>query len=354
MTDQFRIDSHKLMYHVNRVKKWLDGELIYPIYMEVSPCGSCNHRCSFCSVDFMGYQKKMIDAGLLKKRITELGSLGLKSIMFAGEGEPFLHKQLSEIIVHTKKTGIDVAVTTNGVLMRPEISEKIIASMAWVKVSLNAGQADTYAEIHQTQSDDFGRVLKNIEFAAKVKQNQQSRCAIGVQLLLLPENVEEVETLAQRSKDAGADYLVVKPYTHHHKNDHHYKIEYSVYNYLEKALEKYNSDAFSVIFRARAMKLWDKQTQPVSACVCLPFWSYIDAGGNVWGCSAHLLEETFKYGSIKENTFKEIWEGQKRAKSLKWVSENLDLSTCKLNCRMGQVNKYLNELIEPPEHVNFI
>jgi len=28
--DKYRIDSHKLMYHINRVNDWLKGKLIYP------------------------------------------------------------------------------------------------------------------------------------------------------------------------------------------------------------------------------------------------------------------------------------------------------------------------------------
>ena len=35
--DEFRIDSHKLMYHVGRVNDWLKGSDVYPVYMEVSP-----------------------------------------------------------------------------------------------------------------------------------------------------------------------------------------------------------------------------------------------------------------------------------------------------------------------------
>ena len=51
--DKYRIDSHKLVYHVSRVNGWLNGENIYPIYAEISPSGACNHRCSYCALDFM-------------------------------------------------------------------------------------------------------------------------------------------------------------------------------------------------------------------------------------------------------------------------------------------------------------
>ena len=101
--DKFRIDSHKLLYHVERVSDWLKGKSTYPIYVEVSPAGSCNHRCVYCALDFMEYKPRFLDTAIFKKRLTEMGRLGVKSIMYAGEGEPLLHKGIAEIINHTKK-----------------------------------------------------------------------------------------------------------------------------------------------------------------------------------------------------------------------------------------------------------
>ena len=30
--DRFKIDSHKLMYHVDRLVDWCGGKMIYPVY----------------------------------------------------------------------------------------------------------------------------------------------------------------------------------------------------------------------------------------------------------------------------------------------------------------------------------
>ena len=52
--------------------------------------------------------------------------------------------------------------------------------------------------------------------------------------------------------------------------------------------------------------------------------------------------------------FKEIWESEKRLKSVRWTEEALDTSQCRVNCRMDEINRYLWQLRHPPEHVNFI
>ncbi len=354
--DKYRIDSHKLIYHIPRVNDWLEGKTIYPIYMEVSPSGACNHRCTYCGLDFMGYKPNYLKADILKERLSELGDLGLKSIMYAGEGEPFLHPKMVSVIEHTKESGIDVALTTNGVLLRKEIVERVLINTEWIKVSINGGTRDTYAKIHQSKPDDFDKVIENLSFAAKIKKNKGYKCVLGMQLVLLPENHHEVVSLAKLARDIGMDYLVIKPYSQHpqSKTNQYSTIQYSDFEYLSDELDKVNSDNFNVVFRSNAMGKWDNNHRNYEHCLALPFWSYIDAGGNVWGCSIYLGDNRFKYGNIYERSFKDIWESKARQDSLCWVEGKLDVSRCRVNCRMDEINRYLWELKNPPEHVNFV
>lgn len=356
MSDIYKIDSQKLLYHVDRVDDWLQGKIVYPIYMELSPSGICNHRCEFCGLDFMEYQKRFLDTAVLKERLTEMGSLGVRSIMYGGEGEPFLHRDMVELIRHTSSSGIDVAMTTNGVLFRPQISEATLESMKWVKVSISAGTAETYSKLHRTKAADFDTVIANMRHAAEIKAKMGYGCTLGMQMLLLPENRSEAETLAGIAREIGMDYLVIKPYSQHpqSKTRQYGETSYSDALALQDKLKACNTGTFKVIFRAKAMRKWDDGTRPYSHCLALPFWSYIDAGGNVWGCSVYLRDERFLYGNIYENTFKEIWEGERRLKSLKWAEQELDASCCRVNCRMDEVNRYLWELKNPSGHVNFI
>lgn len=354
--DKYRIDSHKLLYHVPRVHKWLEGELIYPIYMEISPSGACNHRCTYCGLDFMAYEARYLDSAILKERLSEMARLGLKSVMYAGEGEPFLHKDIADIIRHTTSSGIDAAVTTNGVLLKKSLADQILGELEWMKISISAGTPETYAKIHRTKAADFEKVIDNLRYAVSLKQQHGYRCTLGMQLLLLPENQHEALKLAESAKDIGMDYLVIKPYSHHpQSHTERYKdIQYHEYQHLAEELAQYNSETFQVIFRVRAMQKWDDGARDYPHCLALPFWSYLDAGGNIWGCSVYLGDERFSYGNIYEQSFQAVWEGEKRLKSLQWVEHEFDAGSCRLNCRMDEINRYLWELKTPPAHVNFI
>jgi MoaA/NifB/PqqE/SkfB family radical SAM enzyme len=365
--DKYGIDSHKLIYHPQRVAKFLeagdDWELakqVYPIYVEVSPVGACNHRCTFCAVDYIGYKSLRLDAGLFSERVTEMGELGVKSIMFAGEGEPLLHKQISQIVEATNKAGIDVSFTTNATVLNEEFIERSLPLTSWIKVSINAGTAGTYAQIHRTKEKDFGRVIDNLKRAVAEKRRQGGKCVIGAQSLLLPENAAEMEQLARLCRDEiGLDYLVIKPYSQHmfSETQIYEHIDYSGYMALEDALRPLNTDEFHVVFRANTMKKYSQdETERYSKCNATPFfWAYIMADGSVCGCSAYLLDDRFMYGNITERGFKSIWEGPERQASFHYVRNNLDIKECRRNCRMDEVNRYLFSLkTNSVEHVNFI
>lgn len=354
--DKFKIDSHKLIYHVSRVNNWLEGKNIFPIYLEVSTFGSCNHRCTYCALDFMEYQQRFLDTDVLKKRLSEMGSLGVKSIMYAGEGEPLLHKDIASIINHTKKAGIDVAITTNGVLLSRDLTDNALGNISWIKVSINGATKETYKKIHRCNDNDFDKVIKNMSYVVKVRRKEGYKCTLGMQLLLLPENCHEVKALAEIARSVGLDYLVVKPYSQHpfSKTTKYKNIKYSKYLELADQLKVLNTDKFNVIFRVNAMKKWDQRLRNYQHCYALPFWAYIDAGGNIWGCSVYLGKKEFLCGNIYKNTFKEIWERPKRKKMVKMAEQNLFTKDCRLNCRMDEVNRYLWELKHPSGHVNFI
>ena len=353
----YGIDGHKLHYHVSRVSDWLKGDVIYPVYMEISPSGACNHRCVFCGVDYLGYQPRSIDAGILKERLSELSSLGLKSVMYCGEGEPLLHKDIAGIVNHTKKAGIDTAITTNGVLLNESLSEMILGDLEWIKISFNAGTEETYKKINGAKDGDFNRVLKNLRDARKIKDANRYGVTIGLQMILLPENMEEVVPLARIARDIGVDYLVVKPYS---QNPQSLTVRYKglTYDNLERLkgeLEECSANGFSAFLRVNALGKTRENRKVYDRCLALPFWAYIDSGGAVWGCLDYIGDERFYYGNIYESDFKSVWESESRMKSLRLVECGFDITKCRSNCRMDEINRYLWSLRhEPPPHVNFI
>lgn len=303
-------------------------------------------NCTFCAVDYIGYKAVSLDGSVMRERLREMARLGVKSVMFAGEGEPLLHKEINTTVFASRRAGLDVAFTTNGVLL-DKLAE--LPLCRWVKVSLNAGTQKTYAQVHRTKERDWDRVWKNLEDAAKRK----GECTLGVQTLMLPEVVGEVAMLAERCRDVGVDYLVVKPYSQHKFSiTHQYEnANLEPWGWLEESLKSFNTPAFSVHFRAETLKT---KTIPYEKCNATPFfWAYLMASGDLYSCSAYLLDDRFALGNLNTHTFQQVWEGEKRMANWEYVRKHLDISECRVNCRMDKANRYLDGFDTIP-HENFI
>ena len=351
----FNIDSHKLMYHVERVNAWLNGGDIFPVYAEVGLFGGCNHRCAFCAFDFLKYKPVSLSEKHLRRFILQAAKNGLKAILFSGEGEPLLHKKAAEIIRYTKQCNIDTALVTNGVLFDRETAAKTLGHLSWLKVSLDAAKRSTYAFVHGTDAADFDVVIHNIRQAVKIKKKSGYDCVIGVQSILMPQNFKEMAALAELSRRIGADYLVIKPYCPHisSKSKARNLLKDKDLLGLQKKLEKYSDGRFRVIFRNNALQKIGRP-KPYKECLGLPFMTHISANGDVYPCNAFVGNRRFCFGNITKNSFMEIWGGKKRKLIMSSLNSRLDVNSCRNPCRLDEVNRYLWELKNPIRHVNFI
>ncbi len=355
MSDRFAIDGHKLHLHPERVAAWLSGRDIAPIYVEISSSGACNHRCRFCSLDFMGYQKRFLPKELLSRRLLEMGAAGVKAVMYAGDGEPLLHPDMPALTVAAKEAGLDVAFTTNGVFLSPDKAGIMLPHTSWIKISCNAGTPGTYAGIHGCRAEDFGTVLDNAARAVRLRDQRRGGCAIGFQLVLLPENQAEAVTLARLVRDLGADYLVIKPHSQHRLSGKtaYRDLRYGECEPLAEELAALDTPSFKTVFRREAMRRRDAGRASYERCLALPFWAYVDGGGQVWTCSRHMGEKDFLCGNLLDSPMSEIF-GEARRAGIRRCAETLDIADCHVDCRMDAINAWLWELARPGPHVNFI
>ena len=353
MADQIRMDTHKLIFHPERVSDWLKGEKIFPIEIEISPSGACNHRCIFCAVDYIGYQPDFLDKDILLENIKSMYDYGLKSVICSGEGEPLLNPNMPDIANSMKSYGLDVALSSNGVLLTEDVSKECLKAFTWIRFSVASMEEKSYTAIQRGRDGDLSKVCDNLSSAVKVRNDQKLATTLGVQCLLMNENMEQLPAMARHLREIGVDYLTVKPYSQHLHSENHIRFDYDKILDLEDMLKEYETDRFRVYFRANAMKKMH-QDKCYEQCYGLPFMTHIDAKGNVWPCVAHIGLDELCYGNIYEHPFLEIWSGEKRERIVNMIKEKGINQMCRDACRLDEINKYLWELKHPGTHVNFI
>lgn len=356
--------AEKILFHKEWIEKWENDPLnAYPIYIEISPVSYCNHKCIFCAFDYInqtplineqGMPKAKLRTHILKERLKEMAEIGVKAVQYAGEGEPLIHPDLDEIVIFTKKLGIEISILTNGVLLSKKFIENGLSSFSWFQVSLDAAEPKTHAKIHKTSISDFPKIISSLEYAARFRNYGRINCDIGVQMILLPMNIQEVAPLIKILKKIKVDYLTIKPYSHHllskHSKEDVLSEEFSyskVLEEVEKKIEEVRGD-FAVDLRKTAMREIESNRE-YDRCFSVPYaWAYICANGDVYSCSAFVGDDRFLLGNINEQTFKQIWQSEKRRENMEMMKYFDIKKNCRRICRMNMTNKILFALRKNP------
>jgi len=352
----YAFDEHKLIYHIHRLNTFLNEGDCYPLYMEISPVGNCNHKCIFCAYDYIGHPNKRLETNRLIKFIDEIAACGMKSLLYAGEGEPLLHPDIDKFITHSKKNGIDPGVFTNGHLLKEKLSEEILPLLTFIRISFNGGTRENYARIHDVKPEVFDVVVKNIETASNLKERDKLEVDIGIQYVLLPENINHVIDAVKRLRETGINYFVIKPFVQQsHLQAYQMKGQFNlsaIQETLDQA-ENLSSGSFQVIARKASFENYGKRNY--SRCHGTAFISVLNSSGEVATCLPYWDKKEFVFGNIYENTFQEIWPREKREKIKEYLENKLDVTSCPPNCRPNAINKFLYELKHPSVmHINFI
>jgi len=374
MNRQKWIEGAKVIYHPEWIRRWRDDPFsVPPIYLEISPAGACNHRCVFCAPEMLGYKTRFLDPDIWAERLSEMkelresdpDGLSVKSMQYAGEGEPTLHKHFERMLILTHGAGIDVGILSNGTgLSERRLPEILPYVNGYLQLSINAGARESYAKIHQTESRDWDLVWRNLANAVKFKKiNGGMNGDIGVNLTvltkwvitedgnLIPPNWPEVEALVARAKDTGLDYVSIKPYSQHPYSCNTQKL-YGDMSYGsmmdeivdtgQRLIETYSSPDFEVVFRFSRFKEYEEDDRKYTTCNSTPtLWGYVQADGVLISCSGHWTNPEFHLGNVNRQTFKDIWYGEVRRKHLNFVLNELDISICRKTCHPDKDNKFL-------------
>jgi radical SAM protein with 4Fe4S-binding SPASM domain len=189
----------------SKEKNWIERkERIYlkevlpldtPFSMQIETIRACNFKCIYCahSVKSSPIKYEILSLNLFEKFINDLKQFPekLKSLIFSGMGEPLLNKDLPQMITLAKEVSEKVIVITNGSLLTPEISKKLIdAGLDTVRISLQGLNSEDYVKTCGFNLD-FDKFVSNIEFLYKNK----NQCEVYVKITDISVDTEEKKQL---------------------------------------------------------------------------------------------------------------------------------------------------------------
>jgi len=131
-------------------------------YLRISLTERCNLRCVYC-MPAEGIVLRPRDQFMRTEEVLAIAStftdMGVKKIRLTG-GEPLVRKDAAHIIRELGRLPVELAITTNGVLVDEHIDVFEEAGLRSVNVSLDSLRADRMRSI--SRRDPFARTMANI------------------------------------------------------------------------------------------------------------------------------------------------------------------------------------------------
>lgn len=360
MSDKYIMDGHKLYWHFDRINDWLNGKKIAPIHIDAGLSKGCNIKCEYC---FGAVQRNFYKKGSniffprepLLRYVKEAGETGVKSMGFIGEGEPLLNPHVYEAIIEGNKAGVDISLGTNGILFDTgQSGREALRYLSWIRFNISAASDESYRRIHN--SEEFSKVIEKICFCVDRKKSEKLSLTIGLQMVLIPSNIDQVVSLANLGKKIGVDYLVVKQCSDtiesrlgvFHKFD-----EYDAFYNILKDAESKSSGDYNVIIKWK--KIIGKGKRKYNQCLGVPFLLYSSGDGKLYPCGMFfdIQEKEYRMGDLTKESFKEILKSGRYWSVVEKIKK-IDVRKCYSGCRTDAINSFLWELKHPPEHINFI
>ena len=183
------------------------GAVPPPRVVEISWQDRCNIDCFFCSTAEVRAGNRELTRERLERLFDEMRTLGVRGVRLVGGGEPLFRKDCAELIAALGRRGLGINdVTTNGVLLTEPVVRALYATGCdEIRVSLNAGDAASYATMMQTAPKNFDRVVENVRRAARIKRETGARCAIKIQFLIYRDNYHQIPEMYRVFRESGAD-----------------------------------------------------------------------------------------------------------------------------------------------------
>lgn len=365
MKDKRMHDGTKLLWHMDRVISHFDnGERIAPLYIDMGISKFCNIGCVFCFGKYQTYEKKIIEREPLLRFVKEAGEVGVRGLVYIGDGEPTVNPHLYETLYTGKKAGLSQAVSTNGVLLDTEEKRKaILENCEYMRFCFSAGTKEGYKKMHSV--DKFDTAVRNIEALVNEKARGNYKTDIGMQAVFVPTLMaDEMIEEAKLAVKLGVNYFVVKQCSlPDHGESGMMQFDVNDYNKPEiieklKTAESFSTDKTNVIVKWGTMDLSTKR-RPYDGCLSVPLIWEASGNGDCFPCGYFFGRKDGKYdeyklGNLNETGLKDMINSDKYWAVMEKMKTFDVHKDCHGQCRLDLTNKFVSDYLDKPMGVNFI
>lgn len=178
------------------------------VAFQIEPTSRCQLKCVMCPRTVFSDAWEPGDMPLsVYKRISGHFHLA-EDVHLQGWGEPLAHPHLFEMIEIAKRENCKVSLTTNGVLLLPRVSERLLREgVDTVALSIAGASKATHESIRC--GSNYEQLIGNIKALSGLKAQLRSKTPkLVLSFLMTKSNIEELPEVVRLAKEIGIDDLV--------------------------------------------------------------------------------------------------------------------------------------------------
>lgn len=180
------------------------GRRLEKVYLEVT--NRCNLNCQTCIRTGWDIQSGRMSFDSYRQILRMIEKLEPRPGLFlGGYGEPLTHPRILEMVELAGVRGLHVELITNGTLLTAGAAAALAErGLDRLWISIDGASPESYATIRA--GDYFPGIVQTLK---RIQETGSPRPALGIALVLMRSNLEELSEIQRLCREIGADQLFV-------------------------------------------------------------------------------------------------------------------------------------------------
>jgi mycofactocin biosynthetic radical S-adenosylmethionine protein MftC len=303
--------------------RYVEMGLRAPVNLTWEVSLACNLRCSHClSASGDPAEGEMTTAEALDL-VEQLHKASVFQVNFGG-GEPFMRPDFEQILDACHARGIMTCISTNGTLLDAErVARLSTTRLVAVQVSLDGSNAETCDAIRG--KGVFNRAIEAVKLLAA------SRIPTSINTVLTKQNASQIPAMHELARTLGVSLRVSRFRPSGRGADNWEDLRptpaqlLGFSDWLAKSGDVRTGDSFF------SLTTQERQGLGLNLCGAAKLTCCVGPTGNMYPC-AFLQTERFKAGSLRKESFQQIWDSSEIYESFR----NLRIHSCEECQRFDQ------------------
>jgi radical SAM protein with 4Fe4S-binding SPASM domain len=184
----------------------------YPSVVGIESTNNCNLECVMCPRQEMTRKISDIDPVVFKKIIDDIKGK-VEFVWLQDYGEPFLNKQIFELIKYARSQGVGTGISTNATVLTPKIIDGIFESgLDYIIFAIDGATRETYEKIRVGAKYD--KVVENVRRFLEAKKKAGAQIFSVVQCIYMDATENEVAEFKRLWNIPGVDAVRIRQITY--------------------------------------------------------------------------------------------------------------------------------------------